>query len=72
MNTRSGSDYSQLDEHGLIKEGTIVTENTALLERAITTYPVGEMAINIPHQLVMNQNFPKKDKRVWWTVFYYR
>ena len=63
MNTRSGSDYSQLDEHGLIKEGTIVTENTAIIGNAITTYPVSEMAINIPTSVRDESKFPKKGQK---------
>ena len=63
MNTRSGSDYSQLDEHGLIKEGTIVTENTAIIGNAVTTYPVSEMAINIPTSVRDESKFPKKGQK---------
>jgi DNA-directed RNA polymerase II subunit RPB2 len=63
MNTRSGSDYSQLDEHGLIKEGTIVTENTAIIGNAVTTYPVSEMAINMPTSVRDESKFPKKGQK---------
>ena len=63
MNTRSGSDYSQLDEHGLIKEGTVVTENTAIIGNAVTTYPVSEMAINIPTSVRDESKFPKKGQK---------
>jgi len=63
LNTRSGSDYSQLDEHGLIKEGTIVTEKTAIIGSAITTYPAGEMAINIPTSVSDESKFPKKGQK---------
>jgi len=62
-NTRSGSDYSQLDENGLIREGTIVSENTALIGSSITTYPVSEMAINTPTSISDETKFPKKGQK---------
>ena len=63
MKTRSGSDYSQLDEHGLIKEGTIVTENTAIIGSSITTYPASETIINIPTSISDESKFPKKGQK---------
>jgi DNA-directed RNA polymerase II subunit RPB2 len=60
VGTRSGSDYSQLDENGMIKTGTIVTEDTALIGRVVVNYPLGDNAINQDAVNSDDSKFPKK------------
>ena len=60
VGTRSGSDYSQLDENGMIKTGTIVTEDTALIGRVVVNYPLGDNAINQDAINSDDSKFPKK------------
>ena len=63
VGTRAGSDYSQLDEHGIIKEGTIINENTALIGSVVKNYPVSESLINSDTTITDSSKFPKKDQK---------
>ena len=60
VGTRSGSDYSQLDDNGIIKEGTVVTEDTALIGKVVVNYPMVDNALN--QDIINNDDskFPKK------------
>ncbi len=60
IGTRSGSDYSQLDNNGIIKEGTIVTEDTVLIGKVVVNYPMVDNALN--QDIINNDDskFPKK------------
>lgn len=63
IGTRVGSDYSKLDEHGLIKEGTIVNEDTALIGGVIKTYSNVDSLPNSSVSNTDNSIFPKKQQK---------
>ena len=60
VGTRSGSDYSQLDENGIIKTGTIVTEDTALIGKVVVNHPIVDNALNQDIIHSDDSKFPKK------------
>ena len=60
VGTRSGSDYSQLDENGIIKTGTIVTEDTALIGKVVVNHPIVDNALNQDIVHSDDSKFPKK------------
>ena len=53
-------DYSKLDEHGLIKEGTIVNDETAVIGLATVISPIPGTTLNPTSTFVDNSKFPKK------------
>ena len=60
IGTRSGSDYSQLDKNGIIKTGTIVTEDTALIGKVVVNHPIVDNALNQDIVHSDDSKFPKK------------
>ena len=58
--TKFGTDYSKLDKHGIIKEGTIVNDETALIGLANITSPVPGTSLNTTSTFVDSSKFPKK------------
>ena len=58
--TKFGTDYSKLDEHGLIKEGTIVNDETAVIGLATVVSPIPGTTLNPTSTFVDNSKFPKK------------
>jgi len=58
--TKFGKDYSKLDKHGIIKEGTLVNDETALIGLANITSPVPGTSLNTTPTFVDSSKFPKK------------
>tara|TARA_B100001287_G_scaffold276862_1_gene290287 strand:+ start:20068 stop:25239 length:5172 start_codon:yes stop_codon:yes gene_type:complete len=58
--TKFGTDYSKLDKHGLIKEGTLVNDETALIGLVEISSPVPGTSLNTTPTYVDNSKFPKK------------
>jgi DNA-directed RNA polymerase II subunit RPB2 len=60
VGTKFGTDYSKLDKHGLIKEGTLVNDETALIGLVEVTTPIPGTALNTTPSYIDNSKFPKK------------
>jgi hypothetical protein len=60
VGTKFGTDYSKLDKHGLIKEGTLVNDETALIGLVEVTTPVPGTTLNTTPSYIDNSKFPKK------------
>jgi len=58
--TKFGPDYSKLDKHGLIKEGTLINDETALIGLVNITSPVADTITNTASTYTDNSKFPKK------------
>lgn len=58
VGTKFGSDYSKLDKNGLIREGTVVNDETALIGLATITTPTSGLVTESTY--VDQSKFPKK------------
>ena len=58
--TKFGTDYSKLDKHGIVKEGTLVNDETALIGLVNITSPVPGTTTNTTSTYVDGSKFPKK------------
>ena len=57
---KEGYDYSKLDEHGIIREGTIVNDKTILMGIVTVTSPPPGSAVDVPPTYTDVSKTPKK------------